>query len=104
MLVKVHYLIHLQRLVQNQQTIHLEAMNARVPVVISKQSGVAEVLRYAIKVDFWDIDAMANAIYSLLNYPALSKMFVKYGKKEVQSIRWEDAANQLRNVYYKLLS
>lgn len=82
----------------------LEAMNARVPVVISKQSGVAEVLRYAIKVDFWDIDAMANAIYSLLNYPALSKMFVKYGKKEVESIRWEDAANQLRNLYYKLLS
>lgn len=82
----------------------LEAMNARVPVIISKQSGVSEVLKYAIKVDFWNIDAMANAIYSLLNYPALSNMFSKYGKKEVESIRWEDSAIELRNLYYKLLS
>lgn len=82
----------------------LEAMNARVPVIISKQSGVSEVLKYAIKVDFWDIDAMANAIYSLLNYPALSNMFSRYGKKEVESIRWEDSAKELRNLYYKLIS
>ncbi|MCK9320993.1 MAG: glycosyltransferase family 4 protein, partial [Bacteroidales bacterium] len=82
----------------------LEAMNANVPVVISKQSGVSEVLKYAIKVDFWDIDAMANAIYSLVHYPALSKMFVKKGKKEVEDIRWEDSAQKLRNLYYKLLS
>lgn len=82
----------------------LEAMNARVPVIISKQSGVSEVLKYAIKVDFWDIDAMANAIYSLLNYPALSNMFSRYGKNEVESIRWEDSAKELRNLYYKLIS
>lgn len=82
----------------------LEAMNANVPVIISKQSGVSEVLKYAIKVDFWDIDAMANAIYCLINYPALSKMFIKNGKFEVETIRWEDSAQQLRDVYYKLLS
>ncbi len=82
----------------------LEAMNANVPVVISKQSGVSEVLKYAIKVDFWDIDAMANAIYCLVHYPALSKMFIKKGKKEVEEIRWEDSAKKLRNLYYKLLS
>lgn len=81
----------------------LEAMNANVPVIISKQSGVSEVLKYAIKVDFWDIDAMANAIYCLLHYPALSKMFIKNGKKEVESIRWDDSAQKLRNLYYKLL-
>jgi len=81
----------------------LEAMNANVPVIISKQSGVSEVLKYAIKVDFWDIDAMANSIYSLLHYPALSKMFIKNGKKEVESIRWDDSAQKLRNLYYKLL-
>ncbi len=81
----------------------LEAMNANVPVIISKQSGVSEVLKYAIKVDFWDIDAMANAIYCLLNYPALSRMFIKKGKSEVESIRWEDSAMKLRNLYYKLL-
>ena len=82
----------------------LEAMNANVPVIISKQSGVSEVLKYAIKVDFWDIDAMANAIYCLINYPALSKMFIKNGKFEVETIRWEDSAQQLRDLYYKLLS
>ncbi len=82
----------------------LEAMNANVPVIISKQSGVSEVLKYAIKVDFWDIDAMANAIYCLINYPALSKMFIKNGKFEVETIRWEDSAQQLRSLYYKLLS
>ncbi|MBP1645507.1 MAG: glycosyl transferase group 1 [Bacteroidetes bacterium] len=82
----------------------LEAINANVPVVISKQSGVSEVLKYAIKVDFWDIDAMANAIYCLVHYPALSKMFIKKGKKEVEEIRWEDSAKKLRNLYYKLLS
>jgi len=81
----------------------LEAMNANVPVIISKQSGVSEVLKYAIKVDFWDIDAMANAIYCLINYPALSKMFIKNGKFEVETIRWEDSAQQLRSLYYKLL-
>lgn len=81
----------------------LEAMNANVPVIISKQSGVSEVLKYAIKVDFWDIDAMANAIYCLINYPALSKMFIKNGKSEVETIRWEDSAQQLRSLYYKLL-
>ncbi|MBO5771819.1 MAG: glycosyltransferase family 4 protein, partial [Alistipes sp.] len=53
----------------------LEAMRSNVPVIISKQSGVTEVLDYAVKVDYWDVDAMADAIYGLVNYPALSKMF-----------------------------
>lgn len=82
----------------------LEAMNANVPVIISKQSGVSEVLKYAIKVDFWDIDAMANAIYCLAHYPALSKMFITKGRKEVEEIRWENSAKKLRELYYKLLS
>ena len=50
----------------------LEAMRTNVPSVISKQSGAAEVLRYAFKVDFWDVDAMADQIYALLQYPALA--------------------------------
>ena len=50
----------------------LEAMQSNVPSIISHQSGVAEILKYAFKVDFWDVDAMADAIYGLLNYPSLS--------------------------------
>lgn len=77
----------------------LEAMTSNVPVIISKQSGVAEVLNYAIKVDFWDIDAMADVIHGLLQYPALSRFFTKNGQEEVNNLRWEDAAKKVINVY-----
>jgi len=81
----------------------LEAMRSNVPVVISKQSGVAEVLNYALKVDFWDIDGLADAIYGLLNYPALSGMFRKYGKEEVENIKWDHAAEKVRDVYLNVI-
>ncbi|HOK51741.1 MAG TPA: glycosyltransferase family 4 protein, partial [Bacteroidales bacterium] len=81
----------------------LEAIQSNVPVIISKQSGVAEVLNHAIKIDFWDVDAMADAIYGILNYPALSTMFKKYGKQEVDKLKWETSASEVRNIYYSLL-
>jgi glycosyltransferase involved in cell wall biosynthesis len=77
----------------------LEAMRSNVPVVISKQSGVAEVLRHALKVDFWDIDALSDSIYGLLHYDALSRMFIKYGKEEVNNMKWDDSAIKVRLVY-----
>jgi len=77
----------------------LEAMISNVPTIISKQSGVAEVLKYAIKVDFWDIDALADAIYGLLNYPALSKMAIESGLEEVNSLKWDHAASKVKRVY-----
>jgi len=81
----------------------LEAMRSNVPVVISKQSGVSEVLHHALKVDFWDIDALADSIYGLINYPALSEMFVKYGKIEVENLKWDHAAEKVKDVYSKAL-
>lgn len=81
----------------------LEAMQTRVPVIISKQSGVSEILTYAIKVDFWDVNALADAIYALIRYPSLSELFRKYGKKEVESLKWQYAANRVREVYLKTL-
>ena len=81
----------------------LEAMMANVPTIISKQSGVAEVLDHAIKVDFWDIDAMSDAIYALLSYPALSKMAVRKGLDEVNALKWENAANQVKEIYSKII-
>ena len=77
----------------------LEAMKSNVPTIISKQSGVAEVLKYAIKVDFWDIDAMADAMYGLLKYPALSQMSIRCGVEEVNALKWENAALKIKNVY-----
>lgn len=82
----------------------LEAIQSNVPVIISRQSGVAEVLNHAIKIDFWDIDALADAIYGILNYPALSKMFKKFGKQEVDKLKWETSASCVRDIYLSLLS
>ena len=82
----------------------LEAMQSNVPVIISKQSGVAEILTHAMKVDFWDIDAMADAIYGILTYPALSKMFIKKGKEEVVNLKWDNSARSVRRVYYEVIS
>ncbi|MDR2886039.1 MAG: glycosyltransferase family 4 protein [Rikenellaceae bacterium] len=77
----------------------LEAMKSNVPVIISKQSGVAEVLDYAVKVDYWDVDAMADAIYGLIQYPALSQMFAEKGLEEVTALKWDDAAEEVKEVY-----
>ncbi len=77
----------------------LEAMRSNVPVIISKQSGVAEVLDYAIKVDYWDVEALADAMYALIKYPALSSMFASKGLKEVTNLKWNDAAAKIKTVY-----
>ncbi len=77
----------------------LEAMRSNVPVIISKQSGVAEVLDYAVKVDYWDVDAMADAIYGLITYPALAKMFSEKGMAEVTGLKWNNAAAKIKRVY-----
>lgn len=82
----------------------LEAMRSNVPVIISKQSGVSEILRYAVKTDFWDIDAMADAIYSLLYYNGLSEMFRKYGRKEVDGLKWENSAQEIKEIYHALVA
>ncbi len=82
----------------------LEAMRSNVPVVISKQSGVSEILKHALKVDFWDIDALADAIYGLLHYEGLKKMFIKYGKDEVDNLKWDSAAGKVLEVYNRAKS
>lgn len=82
----------------------LEAMKSNVPVIISKQSGVAEVLDYAVKVDYWDVDAMADAIYSLVKYPALSNMFITKGQEEVTTLKWDVAAKKLADIYESLVT
>lgn len=81
----------------------LEAMRSNVPVVISKQSGVAEVLKHAFKVDFWDVDAMADSIYGLCHYDGLSNMFKEYGKIEVENLKWENSAKEVKKVYESVL-
>lgn len=81
----------------------LEAMQTNVPSIISKQSGCAEVLKYALKVDFWDVDAMSDAIYGLLNYPAISSLAARCGHDEVNSLKWTAAAAKIKQVYESVL-
>ena len=80
----------------------LEAMQNSVPTIISKQSGVSEVLRNAIKVDFWDTDAIANAIYAIGNYKTLSNMLSIEGKAEAINTTWSKAAEKLVELYNQL--
>ena len=77
----------------------LEAMNHDVPVIISKQSGVSEVLNHVLKVDFWDTDEIANKIIAVLRHPPLAAMLRQHGAYEVQKLSWADAARQCLEVY-----
>ena len=81
----------------------LEAMRSNVPSIISHQSGAAEVLKYAFKVDFWDVDAMADDIYALLQYPSLSEFASRAGYDEVNSLKWNGATAKLKDIYESLL-
>ena len=77
----------------------LEAMQCGVPSIISKQSGCAEILDYAVKVDYWDIEAMADAIYGIITYPAMYQFLKEEGKREVDNIKWEYAGQKVRRIY-----
>ena len=82
----------------------LEAMRTGVPSVISKQSGAAEILRYAFKVDFWNVDAMADQIYGLLQYPALAKFAATEGYDEVNTLKWDNATAKMKAVYESVVN
>lgn len=81
----------------------LEAMQVGCPSIISHQSGCAEILHHAIKTDYWDIDAMADAIYAIVKYPAMYKSLSQLGREEVNNIRWYDAGLKVRDIYNRVL-
>ena len=71
--------------------------------VISKQSGCAEILTNVIKTDYWDIDAMADAIYSIVTYPAMYDQLKEDGLDEVNRITWDKAGAKVIDIYNKVL-
>lgn len=81
----------------------LESLINRTPVLISKQSGVSETLRHALKVDFWDTDEMANMIVAVLKYKSLRTTLRKKGAKEVKRITWDEAAKKCVDIYEKII-
>ena len=70
-----------------------------VPVIISKQSGVAEILHHALKVDFWDVDDLADKMIAVLKYPPLTGELVTRGRDALRDILWENAAAKILAVY-----
>ena len=77
----------------------LEAIRHDVPVIISKTSGVAEVLTHALKVDFWDTDEIANKIIAVLRHPPLSSTLREQADLEVRQLTWDGAAKKCLQVY-----
>ena len=80
----------------------LEAMCHDVPVIISKQSGVAEVLKHTLKFDFWDVGELANQINALLDHPSLRDELVRQGAREIENLKWSNAARRLTGIYEQL--
>ncbi|MDE5922879.1 MAG: glycosyltransferase [Muribaculum sp.] len=81
----------------------LEAMQMGVPSIISKQSGCAEILTNVIKTDYWDIDAMADAINAIVSYPAMHDQLKEDGLAEVNQITWDKAGQKVINIYNQVL-
>jgi len=81
----------------------LEALNHDVPVLISKQSGVAEVLTHVLKADFWDITEIANKVVAVLKYPPLHMTLREHGNFEVRKLTWEDSARKCEAIYGDLM-
>lgn len=80
----------------------LEAVMQGTPALISRQSGVSEVLTHSLKADFWDIDDMANKVISVLEHPALQKTLSRHSRKEAKGISWNEAAQKCILLYNEL--
>ena len=81
----------------------LEAMQCGTPTIISKQSGCAEILHNCIKLDYWDIEAMADAIYSICHNESLFNYLAEEGIREVNNITWEKVGTLIRKLYLRTL-
>jgi len=81
----------------------LEAMRNNTPVIISKQSGVSEVVSHCLKVDFWDIDELTDKMVAVLKYPPLKKSLAENAQNEVQHLTWDTAADKCLNIYRNVL-
>lgn len=80
----------------------LESQYHGTPIIISKNAGVSEVISHCIKVDFWDIDQLANTIISVLEYPVLHRLLSQFGKQEVEKFDWNMQAKKCIDVYRSL--
>ncbi len=81
----------------------LEALQHGTPSLISKQSGVGEVMSHVLRVDFWDVDEMANKILAAMRYPVMRRQLVQEGKQQLQQLSWREAATKVYDLYRSLV-
>ena len=82
----------------------LEAASSGTPVILSKTSGVSEVFRHCMKVDFWDTDSLANKIIGVLNHNCLRKEMGRNGHREAGGFSWNGVAQRTIDIYSKITS
>jgi glycosyltransferase involved in cell wall biosynthesis len=82
----------------------LEALQHGTPSLISRQSGVAEVLTHVLKVDFWDVDGMANQILATMRYDVLRNQLATHGRIEINRLNWREAAKKIVTLYKNLVN
>ncbi|MEJ1239072.1 glycosyltransferase [Chryseolinea sp. T2] len=80
----------------------LEAIRAGVPVIVSRQAGVSEVMPHAMKIDFWNTDELANAICSVIAYPKLASTLASNARQELKNLSWGRAALLVKSLYEKV--
>jgi glycosyltransferase involved in cell wall biosynthesis len=81
----------------------LEAIKFETPVIISRQSGVSEVLSHALKVDFWDTERLADLMINALQHEELRADLVAMAREEVRRLHWEASALRTIEVYRRLI-
>ncbi len=82
----------------------LEALRAGIPVIVSRQSGVAEVLPHALKVDFWDVEGLADLLYGVLRYRGIRPFFQRHAQEELAQLQWERSSARIVELYKTLLA
>jgi glycogen(starch) synthase len=82
----------------------LEAIRCGIPVILSKQSGVREVLQRALQVDFWDVEKLADQMNAALQFPDLSRQLVEEGVDQIRALSWDKSAGKVIQIYRKYIS
>ena len=82
----------------------LESMSNGTPVLISKQSGVSEVIHHCLTADFWDVNELANKIISALRYNTMHQSLIEQGSLEIKKFNWDEPARKCIDIYNRLLN
>ncbi|OFZ13955.1 MAG: hypothetical protein A2X86_20375 [Bdellovibrionales bacterium GWA2_49_15] len=77
----------------------LEALYYDIPIIVSRQSGVSEVIKHALKADFWDVEELADLIVGALKYPELRRDLLQMAKQEVKRLDWNASAKRVMEIY-----